>query len=205
MKIKLIYFEKIESTHKYLLGNLKKYELPVCIWSEYQTDGIGSRGNRWIGKKGNLFFSFAYPLIFFKNIPLQSFSIYFGWILKKTLNNLGSNVVLKWPNDIYLIDKKPFKVGGIITNLKNETLICGIGLNTSFSPSKEFGYLDIRVKNDKILQQFFIELEKRISFEEVIKEYNREFENTKKIFGFDEDLSLDGALIKNGKKVYSKR
>ncbi len=201
----IIYFEEIDSTQKYLLKNLDKYELPVCIWSDYQTDGIGSRGNKWIGKKGNLFFSFAYPLNFFKNVPLQSFSVYFGWILKKTLNELGSNVVLKWPNDIYLIDDKPLKAGGIITSVKNETLVCGIGLNTSFSPSEEFGCLDIKIKNDKILQNFFAKLEQKPNFDEVIKEYKKEFETTKKIFGIEGELDKDGALIKNKEKVYSRR
>ncbi len=201
----IIYFEEIDSTQKYLLKNLDKYELPVCIWSDYQTDGIGSRGNKWIGKKGNLFFSFAFPLNYFKNIPLQSFSIYFGWILKKTLNELGSNVVLKWPNDIYLIDDKPLKAGGIITSVKNETLVCGIGLNTSFSPSEEFGCLDIKIKNDKILQNFFAKLEQKPNFDEVIKEYKKEFETTKKIFGIEGELDKDGALIKNKEKVYSRR
>ena len=201
----IIYFEEIDSTQKYLLKNLDKYELPVCIWSDYQTDGIGSRGNKWIGKKGNLFFSFAYPLNFFKNVPLQSFSVYFGWVLKKTLNELGSNVVLKWPNDIYLIDDKPLKAGGIITSVKNETLVCGIGLNTSFSPSEEFGCLDIKIKNDKILQNFFAKLEQKPNFDEVIKEYKKEFETTKKIFGIEGELDKDGALIKNKEKVYSRR
>jgi BirA family biotin operon repressor/biotin-[acetyl-CoA-carboxylase] ligase len=59
--LRYIYFDKIDSTQKYLVEKIKLKELspPICIWSEYQTNGIGSRGNSWIGKKGNLFFSFA--------------------------------------------------------------------------------------------------------------------------------------------------
>ncbi|MEO1923875.1 MAG: biotin--[acetyl-CoA-carboxylase] ligase [Nautiliaceae bacterium] len=201
----IIYFERINSTQKYLLENLDKYKLPVCIWSDYQTDGIGSRGNRWIGKKGNLFFSFAYLLNLFENVPLQSFSIYFGWIFKKTLNDFGSCAVLKWPNDIYLINKEPLKIGGVITNLKKDVVVCGIGLNTKFSPSDKFGCLDIEVKNDKILQNFFIRLEQKPNFDEVIEEYKKEFEKTKKIFGIEGELDKDGALMKNKKKVYSRR
>ena len=99
-----IYFNEIDSTQKYLLKNYKNLNLPVCVWSENQTNGIGSKNNKWEGKRGNLFFSFAYPLDFFKNIPMQSFSIYFGWIIKKVLNSYGSKVVLKWPNDIYILE-----------------------------------------------------------------------------------------------------
>jgi len=204
-KMKFIYFDKIDSTQKHLLKNFQKYELPVCIWSEFQTEGIGSRGNKWIGKRGNLFFSFAYKVDEFKGIPLQSLSIYFGWIFKKTLNSFGSEVVLKWPNDIYLIKEKPLKVGGVITNIKRDILICGIGLNTKYSPSLIFGSLDIEIKNDKILKEFFKRLESKINFFQVIKEYKIEFEKTKSLFKIDGDLGLDGAILKNNKRVYSKR
>jgi BirA family biotin operon repressor/biotin-[acetyl-CoA-carboxylase] ligase len=199
------YFDEIDSTQKYLLGNFKNFNLPVCVWSENQTSGIGSRGNKWEGKKGNLFFSFAYPLDYFKNVPLQSFSIYFGWILKEVLNFYGSKAVLKWPNDIYLIEKEIKKIGGIITNIKNNILICGIGLNTKYAPSDDFGCLDIKIKNDKILEEFFNRVEKREDFSKIISKYKKEFEKTKKIFGFEGTLSSDGAIIKNNKKVYSKR
>ncbi|EDM24431.1 methionyl-tRNA formyltransferase [Caminibacter mediatlanticus TB-2] len=56
--IKYVYFPEITSTQKVLLEDLKKnrVEKNICYWSDYQTDGIGSRNNKWIGKKGNLFF-----------------------------------------------------------------------------------------------------------------------------------------------------
>ena len=221
-----IYFEKINSTQKYLIEKIKKGELnpPVCVWSELQTDGIGSKNNKWIGKKGNLFFSFAYKKEIFKNVPLQSLSIYFGWIFKKTLNELGSKAIMKWPNDIYLIktknpqplnpstpqpldciDKKPLKIGGVITNLIKSDIVCGIGLNTRFAPSKEFGSLDIVIKNGKILKRFFLNLEKRIDFNNIIDEFNVEFEKYKSLFSIDAVLAKDGSLQNNQKRIYSKR
>jgi len=202
---KIYYFEEINSTQKYLLENLDKFSLPVCIYSEYQTDGIGSRGNKWIGKKGNLFFSFAYYLNEFNFVPMQSLSIYFGWIFKSVLNNLGSRAVLKWPNDIYLIEDKPLKIGGVITNIKKDILTCGIGLNTKYSPFENFGCLDIAIKNDKILKIFFEELNKKKDFNIIIDEYKKEFANTKNIFKLSGELSEEGSLLQNKKKVYSNR
>ncbi len=200
-KTNLIYFEKIDSTQKYLLENLQNIELPVCIWSDYQTNGIGSRGNSWIGKKGNLFFSFADYVSRYPDVPMQSMSIYFGWIMKKTLNDLGSGALMKWPNDIYIKNRK---IGGVITTVKKDVFICGIGLNTFFAPDG-FLSLDIEIKNDKILKSFFEKLNRAPAFNDVMHEYKKEFEKTKNIFHIDGELQEDGALIKNKKKVYSNR
>ena len=198
-KISFFYFEKIDSTQKYLLNNISGYSLPVCIWSECQTNGIGSRGNKWIGECGNLFFSFADFLENYKDVPLQSLSIYFGWIVKEVLNDFGSKVVLKWPNDIYL----ERKIGGVITNVKGDKIICGIGINTKFAPDG-FDCLDIEIKNDKILKSFFEKL-RVVKFSDVIDRYKKEFEKTKRKFGIEGTLLDDGAVLKKNEKVYSKR
>ena len=205
-KLQIIYFEKIDSTQKYLIEKIKNNSLipPVCIWSEMQTDGIGSRNNKWIGKKGNLFFSFALEQAKLKEVPLESLSIYFGWIFKKTLNKLGSKAVMKWPNDIYLIKEKPKKIGGVITNITRNTVICGIGLNTKFAPNNEFESLDIEIKNDKILKSFFSNLYIQ-NWQSVINEYKVEFEKYKKLFAISAELMNDGSLKNNKKRIYSKR
>ena len=202
-----LYYEKITSTQTVLIEKIKKNEifLPIVIWSECQIDGIGSRGNRWIGKKGNLFFSFAYKKNEFNFVPIESLSIYFGWIFKKTLNELGSKCIMKWPNDIYLIDKTPLKIGGVITNIVRNSIVCGIGLNTKFVPNNKFGCLDIKIKNDKILKSFFSNLEKKYDFKEIIYEFKKEFEKYKTLFLIKGNLTEDGSLIINKKRVYSKR
>jgi BirA family biotin operon repressor/biotin-[acetyl-CoA-carboxylase] ligase len=205
--MKIIYFKKLNSTQKFLLEKINKeiYKPPVCIWTELQTDGIGSRGNVWKGEKGNLFFSFAFEKEKFKDVPLQSLSIYFGWIFKKTLNEMGSEAVMKWPNDIYLIRKEPKKIGGVITNITKNYIICGIGLNTRFAPEEEFGSLDIELKNDKILKSFFFSLEKRADWKNVIVEFASEFEKYKDLFGIEGVLTEDGSIQNNKKRIYSKR
>ncbi len=205
-KLSIIYFEEIDSTQKYLVEKIKNAQLnpPVCVWTELQTNGIGSRNNKWIGKKGNLFFSFAFDKDKFADVPLQSLSIYFGWIFKTTLNEIGSKALMKWPNDIYLIDEKPKKIGGIITRIVNNIVICGIGLNTKFSPNENFGRLDIDVKNDKILYRFFENLNNK-TWDEVIKDFKYEFEKYKRVFGIHGNLAEDGSLENNKKRIYSRR
>jgi len=206
-KLAIVYLKEVDSTQKYLIEKIKNNEIkpPVCVWTDLQTDGIGSRSNKWIGKKGNLFFSFTYEKDKFKEVPIQSLSIYFGWLFKKTLNELGSKVVMKWPNDIYLIENKALKIGGVITNITKDYVVCGIGLNTKFAPSDNFGSLDINVKNDKILERFFFNLQKNYKWDLVIKEFAEEFEKYKSVFPIDGELQKDGSLKINEKRIYSRR
>ncbi|WP_024787112.1 MULTISPECIES: biotin--[acetyl-CoA-carboxylase] ligase [unclassified Lebetimonas] len=196
----IIYFNKIDSTQKYLIENIDKYKLPVCVWSEYQTEGIGSRGNRWLGERGNLFFSFALKNNL--NIPIQSLSIFFAFVMKKTLENFGLNLFMKWPNDLYTKDLK--KVCGVLSQFKKDILTVGIGVNTKKSPSNNFAGLDLKIKNDKILKGFLKNIY-NYSWEEIINEYQKEFEKTKNLFDIDGILEDDGSLKIKNKRVYSRR
>lgn len=51
------YLKSVDSTHSYLKNYIKEhgFENSLCIVTRNQTSGIGSRGNSWIGKEGNLF------------------------------------------------------------------------------------------------------------------------------------------------------
>ena len=197
--MEIIYFKELESTQKHLLENLKEN---ICIWTDNQTNGIGSRGNSWIGEKGNLFFSFSLSKKKLpKDLPIQSISIYFMYILKMVLNSLGSKVVFKWPNDLYLKNK----VGGIITNIKNDIIIVGIGLNTN--QSSKFDNLDIKVDNLELLKLYLNSLNK--TWSEVFEKFEKEFYKYKFITQ-DIDLSKvklnkDGSIQINNERIYSLR
>ena len=192
--MEIIYFNQIDSTQKYLLNNLKEN---ICIWSDNQTNGIGSRGNSWIGEKGNLFFSFS---IHKDKLPddllLQSISIYFMYQLKKLLKTLGSKVKFKWPNDLYL--KK--KVGGCITNIKNDIIICGIGLNTK--SSLEYESLDIDIENEKLLKIYLEYIQNFPKWQEIFKEFEEEFYKYNFI---NAKLNKDGSITKDNERIYSLR
>ena len=200
--MKIIYFKEIDSTQKYLLENLEEN---ICIWSDYQTNGIGSRGNSWIGEKGNLFFSFSINKEdLAKDLELQSISIYFMFLLKKVLSQYGSKVKFKWPNDLYL-DKK---VGGCITNIKNDIIIVGIGLNTK--KSENFNVLDIDIENFTILKSYLELVEKKIEWKEIFNELKKEFDNNDFFIGKnnylkDAILNFDGSININNERIYSLR
>lgn len=211
--MKIIRLEQVNSTHIYLKDYILKngYEESLCILTDYQTDGIGSRGNTWNGKKGNLFFSFVIKNDFLPNdLPLQSTSIYVSFILKKILKNLGSKVWLKWPNDFYINDKK---IGGTITSVSRDLIYCGIGLNL-LEVNEDFGKLDIEINVDNVIKDYFITLEKKILWKQIFSDFRIEFLLSKKFQTTIDNqkvsienaiLNEDGSIQVNNKKVFSLR
>jgi BirA family biotin operon repressor/biotin-[acetyl-CoA-carboxylase] ligase len=211
--LQILYLDTIDSTQKYLKDKIKSQELsaPIAVSAEFQTNGTGSRGNCWISQRGNLFFSFAVHRSMLPNdLKIESASIYFSYILKETLFHFGSNVWIKWPNDFYLDDKK---VGGTITTVVGDIIICGIGLNLQKSPENH-STLDIIIAKKNLLQNYFANLEKKVLWKQVFSKYKLEFDrnqdffthiNGMKITLSEADLKDDGSLEINGERIYSLR
>ena len=198
-KWKIEYFEEINSTQKYLIEKVKQEDINYCcVCSEFQTDGIGTHQRKWIGQKGNLFFSFCVDLKEFDFVPIQSLSIYFSFLMYKVLSKYNKKLTIKWPNDLYLLDKNPKKAGGVLCNVIKKKIICGIGVNTrknvDLSGKYKSGSLDIKVKNDKILKNFLRVLDEKILWETVFKEYNEIFEKNRLIFRIEKKLNNDATL-----------
>ena len=211
--MKIIKLEEVDSTHRYIKDYIleNSYKEPLCVFTDYQTQGIGSRGNSWIGKRGNLFFSFVVEKNYLpEDLPMQSSSIYFSFILKLILKDLDSSVWLKWPNDFYINEKK---IGGTITTVSKDLIYCGIGLNLK-NVSDDFGKLDIDVDIEDILKSYFSKLEKKILWKQIFSEFKIEFNHSKKFKTTIDNqkvslqnvtLNDDGSIQVNNKKVFSLR
>jgi len=207
------WLDSVGSTQRYLLDALKSSELtaPVCIAANEQTAGSGSRGNSWDGLAGNLFFSFAVARSTLpKDLRLESSSIYLTYLLKEVLSEAGSQVWLKWPNDFYLGDKK---IGGAMTNLYGEILVCGIGLNMKQAPDG-FEILDIDISQNVLLDTFFKKLKKSFSWKQIFSKFELEFERSRmtattvdraKVSLKNAILLEDGSIECNGQRIYSLR
>jgi len=207
------WLREVDSTQAYLLDALKSKELvaPVCIGATLQTQGKGSRGNSWIGEEGNLFISIAIPRSQLpEDLKLESSSIYFAFILKELLTNLGSQVWLKWPNDFYLDQQK---MGGVITNLAGDSLICGIGLNLVNAPLG-FSKMDIDITPQELTNNYVTELKKFPSWKQIFSKFELEFNRSKSFtthvdettFGLKDAVLLeDGSLECNGQRIFSLR
>jgi len=211
--MKIIRLEQVDSTHTYLKEYISEngYSEPLCIVTDYQTDGVGSRGNSWSGVKGNLFFSFVITKNSLpEDLPLQSISIYVSFILKTILKDFNSKIWLKWPNDFYIKNKK---IGGTISTVSKDLIYCGIGLNL-LKVSDDFGMLDIKIDVDNVLKDYFSRLEKKILWKQIFSDFKIEFQYSKKfqttidnqkVFLKNAILNEDGSIQVNNKKVFSLR
>jgi BirA family biotin operon repressor/biotin-[acetyl-CoA-carboxylase] ligase len=211
--LEILSFKTLPSTQKYLLEQLEEGNLiaPVAVISLEQNAGIGSRDNSWSGGEGNFFASIAVALDDLpKDLPLESASIYFSFIMKQTLETLGEDIWLKWPNDFFLNDEK---IGGTITKKFKNTVVCGMGINLKNSQN---GYraLECDISAQNLLTMYLEKMEKFPTWKQVFREYEIEFElsrkfsvhieNDKKSLS-DATLCEDGSLIIEGKRVFSLR
>lgn len=135
-----IFLESCESTNSLALRECaeKDVEEGLIFIAEHQTRGRGQMGNRWDSRKGeNLLFSLVLkPAISAQEQFYLSKSVACGIVegLKAWAKEVfGKNLPLaiKWPNDLYLADKK---LGGIL--IENQWnggkwthAVVGVGLN----------------------------------------------------------------------------
>ena len=207
------WFKELDSTHKYLINEIKSGKItePTLIGADFQSAGVGSRGNSWEGRYGNLFCSFCVKKKHLpKDLQLASISIYFSYLLKELLSSYGSKIWIKWPNDFYIKDKK---VGGTITTKIDEYIIGSIGLNIVESPL-EFGILDIHIEPKKVVSDFLKILENKISWKQVFSKYKIEFQKSRDFSVHigneikslkDAKLFVDGSIELDKRRVYSLR
>ncbi|MBS4314392.1 biotin--[acetyl-CoA-carboxylase] ligase [Campylobacter vulpis] len=211
--MQIICIEKIASTQLFLCEKIRKGEIRqnTAIYALEQTSGVGSRDNAWISSRGNLHLSFCVrerdlP----SDLPLASASIYFAYLLKELLGSFGSQIWLKWSNDLYLNDKK---VGGVMSNKIGEFIICGIGLNLKFAPQNA-ALCDVKIEPKELIEEFIKVLEKKFLWKRIFSKYVLEFEKSKnfsvhyegKIYALkDAFLYEDGSILLANKRIYSLR
>jgi len=206
-------FPELDSTQRYLTKALRSGELkvPVAVIAQEQYAGMGSRENSWEGGKGNFFASIALEVSDLpQDLPLSSASIYFSFIMKKILLEYNDKVWLKWPNDLYLEDKK---IGGTITQKFDNILVCGMGINLK-KTQNGYSALQLDVSPVHLLQKYLCALEEFPEWKQIFSEYQVEFEfsrsfsvhieNSKKSLSAAQ-LCEDGSLMIEGKRVYSLR
>ena len=136
--IEIILLERIQSTNdeaKKRLNKLQKTDDCLAVFAEQQDSGRGRDGKKWQSpSKVNIYLSFSWASGFKPN-ELDGLSLGVAVEISKSLKPLlGEEIKIKWPNDLFLSEKK---VGGILVETskrKNGTnIIIGVGLNVLMS------------------------------------------------------------------------
>ena len=130
------YYTRLRSTNKeaWNLSNNGAQSGAIVI-TDNQYEGKGRNNRHWLSISNK---SLTFSILINKTIPAELIA----WIplissisIKKALSNFNINIVLKWPNDLILDNKK---LGGILCESKIignslKKIVIGIGLNINES------------------------------------------------------------------------
>jgi BirA family biotin operon repressor/biotin-[acetyl-CoA-carboxylase] ligase len=125
-----------DSTNSELMRRLRgEYSSSgTVLLAEHQSGGRGRRGKQWVSPfGGSLYLSLQWR---FSSgmMALSGLGIVVGIAMAKAIEQLGiEGVMLKWPNDLHLNDKK---LGGILIELEGESegptdVVIGVGINVA--------------------------------------------------------------------------
>lgn len=133
----LIVLESVDSTNNYAKELLVK-EKPAegtMIYAREQTNGRGQMGNKWYAEKDkNLIISVVLYPEFLEATQQFFLSMAISLAVKDFCESvLNDELKIKWPNDLYFLDRK---LGGVlientINGSKISSSVVGIGLNVN--------------------------------------------------------------------------
>lgn len=153
----IIRLATVDSTNRYmrdeaalLWNNSRKGKDFVVVVADFQTAGRGQRGNVWSSQDGqNLLFSIM-------SRPGQALEVSNQFLLSQAaalaihtaLKSYGIDTRLKWPNDIYVGNRK---LAGILVEVDYsgifvEQAIIGIGLNVNQTSFPEMDRLPVSMQ-----------------------------------------------------------
>lgn len=141
----------IDSTNQYLLERMAELESGDACIAEYQQAGRGRRGRQWFSPFGSNLYMSMYWRLEQGPAAAMGLSLVIGIVMAEVLQQLGaSGVRVKWPNDLYLNDRK---LAGILVELTGKTgdaaqLVIGAGIN-----------LSMRTPDESVVNQSWINLQ----------------------------------------------
>lgn len=155
-------FDSVTSTQDIAKRALVDHTETMLILSDEQTAGKGRFKRRWQSAKGQ---GVWMTLVLRPNIPfsmLTTFNLFISLAICNTIQQyVDEKVAVKWPNDIYIGDRK---VCGFLTEMVAnadgiEAVVCGIGINMNqqledFDTSVPLQATSIRLYRDTIVERY---------------------------------------------------
>ncbi|WP_024621493.1 biotin--[acetyl-CoA-carboxylase] ligase [Metaclostridioides mangenotii] len=196
----ILYLDTVNSTNLYAKKIAKENTHGTLIISEEQTAGKGRLGKNWTSNFGEGIWMtiILKPEIKIQNAPFLT--LVAGAAVAKSLNSLGLEALIKWPNDITLNNKK---ICGILTELSAENesvsyIVLGMGINVNtLNFDKE-----ISAKATSILKEGY-KIDREIIILNILEEFEKIYKNYVNACDKHETLALNrrfSAII--GKNVY---
>ncbi len=140
----------------------------TVVVAEQQDHGRGRLNRKWESVSGkSILFSVVLKPDFVRPVEAYKFTMFVAVSLSEVLiESTGIDVDIKWPNDIYVKDKK---VAGILTEMSAEAdtikhVVVGIGINMDQSSNDFSGDL----KNAGSLSMFVQSIDRLVIFRQVL-------------------------------------
>lgn len=187
--MKLFKFSKVKSTNLTAIRFLKKYQPPFAVLSTVQSHGRGRNGKVFKSCKGGIYLTLVLKS---KNSEVLKNQFKVALMIIDILAKRDVIAKIKWPNDVYLGNKK---IGGILVKKIKNLLLIGIGLNIN---QKRFN------KNlKKIATSIFIEKRIKLDLNSIVSDILKRVLLINKKFFFDVN-KFNKNLLWVGKKVQLK-
>lgn len=170
---KYIHFKEIDSTNTYLKNHHSQYDDLTFVSASYQLNGHGRMNRVWQSNKNeNIMFS----LLIKNSILIEKFStlsLLMASCVYKLLTGLKiKDVKIKWPNDVYVNNKKI--CGILLEGIGSTCLVLGIGLNVNQKLFEDKNAISITNITNK---KYNLYLLKRKLYKIILNEINMLLEN----------------------------
>jgi len=173
------FINEVDSTNTYLKNKVRDGGIssPFCVYAGFQTAGRGQRLKTWVSQPfDNILTSFLVDnlgdvsnLTKLNNAAIQA--------VVETLEKFGINkMAVKWPNDIYVEDKKiaGILIENVVSEQEIKTAVVGVGINVNqqkfvdIAATSVYNELGIQVNLIEFLQELYNQFYDQITKDEVV-------------------------------------
>ena len=204
-----LYFENIDSTNKYAKEHSDMLGAAIIV-AEDQYEGVGKNSSHWWSSPYNSILATLVLTVDLNPAETLVYPLLVGAVIRETLADCGIDAEVKWPNDIYIGDKKLAGIlcETIIENGRVAKLIIGFGINVNqskdemilYNMTSLYGYKGIKYNRCELLADILIKLFTHMnkSYEDNMKymelEVNTHLYAKGSTVLFDSDRRYEGTL-----------
>ena len=166
---KFIHVSSVSSTMDEIKKNEFDKHKKIALLADEQLKGRGTKSNNWISEKGNFFLSLRLNKIVSNKIFIFPYII--GIVIYDVLKQYSLNekeLFLKWPNDVFLNNKK---IAGVLIETYSsgnliENIVIGIGINLKKTPK------GLEKKSTNILIETKKKIDRKSIVENILRSYD---------------------------------